>query len=108
MNYKPDVNIEDDKKKTALIYLLENKAGMSVIQKCIDAGADVNTQVGGNTPLMCAVESCGIDVIASLLMNKKIKVDIKNAEGLTACDLAIKKYGKKHPISRLLRSYNKK
>jgi len=109
LKYKPNMNIEDYNKKTALMYLLDKEANISIIKKCIDAGADINTQgEGGYTPLMHVIEHHGIEVIASLLEYPKIKVNLKNDKGETAYDLARRKYGKKHPISRLLRSYIKK
>jgi ankyrin repeat protein len=64
------------------------KGHLDVTSFLIDNGANVNAlSLGGTTPLMMAVQS-GNELLVKLLLDKGADLQIRNAEGITAIDIA--------------------
>jgi ankyrin repeat protein len=76
-------------RRTALMRAAESR-GISVIEKLIAKGAELNTRDNeGDTALMIAVSARNNGVVLPLLKNGA-KIDIKNNEGNTALMIAVK------------------
>jgi len=103
---KSDVNAKDFKGYSALAYILDAGLNITVVDKMLSYGADINTTNKDQmTVLMLAVKSSSIDTVGKILQRPKIDFTLKNKKGLTAYDLAMKKHGLRNPITMLIKAY---
>ena len=73
---EPDINAKYDDDKTALMYALEYKYSIKIIEAFIENRADVNSKkVNGGTPLMLALKFISSEQIVKLLIENGANVN---------------------------------
>jgi len=84
-----------DKEKTTIKYddvtplcVAISKGELEIVKKFIEYGADANQKSNGLTPLMIAARYNKVEIVKYLLENCDVKVDEKDANGLTALNYA--------------------
>lgn len=85
------------------LFFTDERLTVLLIQLLIKPGTDYNLKDrGGNTPLMLACKSNQLALVKLLLQQAHIEVNIKNDQGLSAVDYAVK-YGTVSLIQVLLK-----
>lgn len=85
---KADVNIKDHDGYTAFAYaFFQEKRNNDILNTLIKAGADVNVQVNGRTPLMIGCSFNDIDMVKTLIA-AGADVNSKAIDGATALEFA--------------------
>jgi len=86
INFQTDYNDDDNDDKTVLIYAIESNR-LDIIKLLIDAGADINIEVGNNTALMNASERGRIEIV-KFLINAGANVNLQTNNNWTALMIA--------------------